>query len=258
MLTLLAESKTMTPQQRAISEDEFNRHKPVFEDLADDIMRYFESLSPQEISEMLSISGSLGVKSHNLAYDFPHKLTGEKALEAFTGEAFKGLDISTFSPIARERANQDLRLISSVYGILKPDDIIKPYRSEFNKPVTADHKTAIQLFKPKVTVELANYVKENKIADIIDLLPADADKCIDWKIIRSFAKVHKVVFQQVLPDGRLKTPLAKRLKELRGLMARAIMMDGISSFTELTRYSSDHFIFSPEHSKPLLPVFLAD
>ena len=258
MLTLLAESKTMSGTQLPQTAETLESHRPVFEDTADELMNYLSTLTPAQISEKLGVSAQLGIKARNLAYDFPHKSMGYPALTAFTGEAFRGLEADTLPEEAIDRANEDLKFISSVYGLLNADDIIKPYRMEFNKPIFPDNKTSIQTYKPKITTSLAKLIKNNKINDIIDLLPNDADKCIDWKIIRAFTKVHKVVFQVMGQDGKFKTPIAKRLKELRGLMARIILMENIESFKQLTEVENDQFIFSPELSKPGLPVFISD
>lgn len=258
MLTLLAESKTMSSNLHEISDELYLNHQPPFEETADSIMLYFQKLQPSEIATKLGISQSLGLKAHELAYDFPHKITGYPALEAFTGEAFRSLSASTLSEEAKKRALTDLKFISSVYGLLNVSDIIKPYRCEFNKPVNEKNQTPIQIYKPKITSALVKYIKENNIKEIINLLPGDADKCVDWKIVRAFAKVHKVVFQIITPDDKLKTPIAKRLKELRGLMARQILEKGISSFHDLTTIENNEFVFSPEYSKTLLPVFITD
>ena len=257
MLILLAESKTMSANQLPVNEEEFRNNIPLLEPMADSIMDYFAGLTPADISAQLGISMQLAIKAHGMAYDFPHKLTGYRALFGFTGEAYRSLDAKSLSQNAVNNAEKDLRIISSVYGILRPQDIIKPYRCEFNKPLAADHKTAIQLFKPKVTTALVNYIKENKIQDVVNLLPGEAEKLIDLKIIRAFSKVHKICFQTVTDSGGLKTPITGRLKELRGLMCRMILEQGIDSFDQLKRLDSDQFIFSPEDSKPLLPVFIA-
>ena len=241
-----------------VNHEEFFQHKPLFEDLADSIMDFINSLSPSQIAERLSISNSLAVKAHSLAFEFPYKLSGYKAVFGFTGEAFKGFDASSLSPDGLSRTLSDLFIVSSVYGLLHPSDIIKPYRCEFNKPINPGNKTSIQIFKAKNTAAIVNYIKERKIKDIINLLPGDADKCLDWKIIRAFASVHKICFQQILPDGGLKTPLAKRLKELRGIMARTIMEENIQTFTELKDFQSNQFIYSSDHSKPGMPVFITD
>lgn len=244
--------------QDAIGESELKNHLPVFEDTADHIMLNMADKSPSDLASILGISNQLAIKAISLAYDFPHKLTGYSALKAFIGDAYRALDISSISSEKLMRSKDNLRIISSVYGILKPDDIIKPYRSEFNKNVAAGDLTPIKAFKQKNTIEFVKFIKENKIKDVIDLLPADADKCLDWKIIRAFTSVRKICFQTLSSQGKLKTPIAKRLKELRGTIYRFILEKDIQSFRQLISTDSSDFIYSPEHSRSGLPVFLVD
>ena len=258
MLILLAESKTMSSQEMEVSSELFNNNRPPLEDIADSLMQYVENLTPLQIGDILGISPQLATKAHNYAFEFPNKSSGYKAIHGFTGEAFKALSADTLSSQALENADKNLKIISSVYGILNPSDIVKPYRNEFNKQIFPDDKTPIQVFKPKVTIELVNYIKKNNIKEIINLLPGDADKCIDWKIVRAFTKTYKIQFQSLENTGRLKTPIAKHLKELRGKMARQILMEGISTFQELIQSESEDYIYSPQHSKPMLPIFLAE
>ena len=247
----------MASEQKSLDADFVSSRLPALENLADDIMSQMASLSVQEISTILGISNQLASKARLLAYNFPHKQTGLEALYAFIGEAYKGLDVKSMSDSAIKNACLNLRIFSSVYGILKPDDIIKPYRCEFNKPFLEGNKTPIQILKPKVTIDIVNQIKERKIKDVINLLPGDAEKMADWKIIRAFANVNKIVFQTIDSAGNLKTPIAKRLKELRGIMARTIFELGIESFEDLTKVESEHFAYYPEASKPLLPIFIA-
>lgn len=243
--------------QSPVSPDEFKIHVPVLENMADEICERISDMSPAQLSEILGISNGLAIKTKSLAYDFPHKLTGYEALYGFTGEAYRGLKAKSLTKKALDKAETELRIISSVYGILKPFDIIKPYRCEFNRPIAPDNKTPIQFFKSKITIELVNFIKENKIDDIIDLLPGDADKCIDWKIVRAFSNVNKICFQTITAEGKLKTPIASRLKDLRGKMARFILEEDIQSFKDLTAVATEDFIFSKADSKPGLPVFIS-
>lgn len=256
MFLLLAESKTMLADQSVVSTEEFKNNCPVFEPIAEAEMAHIAGLKASVIAEILGISHALAAKTLSLAYDFPNKSAGYKALFGFTGEAYRGLDANSLSSEAIIRAFSHLRIISSLYGYLKPSDIIKPYRLEFNKPIFSDNTTAIKIFKQKATVEFAKEIKESLTQDVIDLLPGDADKLLDWKILRAFAKVHKIVFKSIQPDGSLKTPLAKTLKEHRGKMARFILENNIESFSQLCSTPSPDFLFSPEDSKPLLPVFM--
>ena len=246
----------MASEQYPVSQTDYKDNKPVFEDMADELMSRVAQLSSEEASDILDISRQLGIKSVNLAYDFANKSMGNPAIFAFTGEAFKGLNAKNLSAQALQRAESDVRIISSAYGILSTTDIIKPYRLEFKKDIAPSSLTPVKYFKQKVTVKVVNHIKQNNIKDIIDLLPSDADACLDWKIIRAYAKVHKVIFKIFTQDG-LKTPIAKRLKELRGLMCRTILEENIQSFNQLISFESNHFIYSEKDSKPGLPVFIA-
>ena len=257
MYVLLAESKTMLSDQSEIADNELKSRLPVFEEIADKEMGFITSLKPDEIAEILGISQNLATKCLSYAYDFPNKTTGYSALKGFIGEAYRGLDASTLSAKALEAANSNLIIISSLYGLLKPSDIIKPYRLEFNKPIYPDRKSAIKIYKQKATIEFVRRIKAEDKKEIIDLLPADADSMLDWKIIRAFAKVYKIRFQTIDSNGKLKTPLAKRLKELRGMMCRQILEEGLTEFSQLKDIQSSHFIYSEDDSKEGMPVFIA-
>ena len=246
----------METELKPVSTDDFSELQPSLEKMADDIMHYVATLSPSQFADILSVSNTLAIKALKFAYDFPNKSTGLPALNSFIGDAYRSLDASTLSQNAITASESKLRIISSAYGILKPDNIIKPYRLDFNKNVCGESLSPAKVFKQKVTVNLVKYIKDTGVKDIINLLPADAELCIDWKILRAFAKVHKVYFKSISNDGKLKTPIAKRLKQLRGLMCRDILEKGLDSFAALTTAESSHYVYSPGDSKPLMAVFI--
>ena len=248
----------MLSKQSPISETLFLSNKPTLEVYADKIMAHLAELNPTEIAGIMGISHQLALKAYELAYDFPHKLMGFNAVSGFVGEAFKAFDFPTLKNSDLNQLDKELRIISSIYGVLKPSDIIKPYRAEFIKPIAPENKSPIQFLKSQVTINVVTYIKENKTKDIINLLPGDAEKCLDWKIIRAFSSVHKVCFKSINTEGKLVTPLTHRLKELRGLMARSIVENDIKNFNDLIHLHSEHFLYSPKDSKPGLPVFITD
>ena len=252
----MAESKTMSSEQISVSEEDFSSHRPILETMADETMAFISSLSVNEIAELLNISHSLAVKGAAYAYDFPNKKSGYSPLDGYTGEVFKAFNASSLSKNERNKTDESLRIISSLYGILKPSDIIKPYRLEFNKNCAPGNTSITKFLKPKVTIEFVKFLKESNEKEVIDLLPADADGCLDWKIIRSFSKVHKISFKSIDPSGKLKTPIAKKLKEMRGKMARFIIDNSFSSFSQLSKAENEDFFFSIHDSKPGLPVFI--
>lgn len=258
MIVLLAESKTMSPVQFQINETEYKDHTPLLEETAELINKSISELSAATISEILGVSNQMAVRILKLAYDFPLKSMGYPAYKGFTGEAYKYLDFNSIPPEKLIYAEESLRIISSLYGILRPSDIIKPYRLDFNKNCGPGKQNLAKYLKPKVTIELVRLLKEKKTTEVIDLLPADAALCIDWKIVRAFAKVNKVCFKRIKNDGTLVTPIASHLKELRGLMTRDIILNKINSFNDLVSFESDNYNFSPTDSKTGLLFFICD
>ena len=248
----------MSSAQYAIKDIEFQNHQPIFESFADELMLFLAQKSPLEISQLMSISGSLAIKVHKLSYDFPNKSMGYKSYEGFTGEVFKSLDFSTLESEDLKFAQSNIKIISSTYGLLSLTDVIKPYRTEFNKYIIGGKETPIRFYKQKNTIALVNFLKKNGVKEIINLLPSDADATLDWKIIRAYAKMHKIIFKTISSKGELKTPATGRLKELRGLMAREIIKNRILTYNTLIQTTSPNFLFSPLDSKAGLPVFIVE
>ena len=247
----------MSVTQTEIGNDEFKAHMPVLESLADKTMDYINELDATDLSSILGISLNMAVKLKQYAYDFPIKTLGLPAIQAFTGEVFRALDIKSLNSENLEEGQKYVRIISSLYGILKFDDIIKPYRLEFNKNCAPDGMNMIKYLKPKVTIEFVKELKASGEREILDLLPGDASKCLDWKLIKAFAKVEKPDFKMVAEGGEFRTPHAGRLKELRGKMLHTILKRKIHSLAQLKTTEFQDFTFSEKGSKPGLPLFVS-
>lgn len=242
MLTLIAESKTMLTEQVALSPSEYETHGPLCEEQADEIMKFLASLSLPELIEETGLSASLGAKMKTMIYEFSNKSSGLKAIEAFTGVVFKSLDFATLSPEAKQRCDDSVRLISSLYGWLRPSDIIKPYRLDFTSKGTPDGTSLFNFWKKYVTIRLVKYLQETKETTVLNLLPSDAAKCIDWKLTKNFCKVWKVDFVEIKEGGIIKTPNASKLKTMRGQLLRQILSEGISDIDTLKHTSSPSYI----------------
>ena len=243
----------MTACDGAGSPDGLKLHAPVGEESAGEIMTHIADMSAMELASVAKFSGAMAVKAIKLAYEFPDKSRGERAVEAFTGVVFRAFDYSSLDEAEKRRADSDIRLISSLYGWLKPDDIIKAYRLDFNtllapedkpspgeKPLSAFAKTFSASEKPMwnfwkrdVTISLVKEIKERNGEAVLNLLPGDAAKMIDWKLVKNFAKVWKVDFKELLDGGGWKTPTANRLKELRGHLLREIITRRLESPRDL-------------------------
>lgn len=264
MIILIAESKTMAPCDRQVPASEYSLNCPLTERTVDDLAVQLSDWSLDEISSRIGISISLARAMHAYIYDFPDKSHGEKAVSAYTGVVFKALDYSSLSLPAREFIQKNLRIISSLYGILRPDDIIKPYRLDFSSRAAPGGMSMARYWQPLVTGILREDSPGAEITDILDLMPGDAAKCIDWKALKDKFRRIKIDFKQVKAsengDGELlyTTPMANRLKTLRGKLLRRMAMEGIDSVERLKELESEEYQYDEESSTDTNLVFLTD
>lgn len=281
MKILIAEAKTMRDKEWEIPEGVSALHTPRFERGASVIMELVAGMPVEEISLRVKISMSMASRLFRMAYEFPNKLMGYPAIEAFTGVVFKAFDYQSLSEECKSRTANDLRIISSLYGYLRPEDIIKPYRFDFTTKIApdptisadlnetqkvatnlatefiSDCKTTIPpdgiiydipLFtfhKQNVTDALIEELQEACETVVLNLLPGDAEKCIDKSRVGRIADIWKIDFKELKENGELKTPNAGRLKTLRGELLRVIIRNSLSHPEELLQIEDDRFLPTP-------------
>ena len=254
MLILIAESKTMTPVSM-LKTDIQNNHMPEFKEEATKIASKLKETDLNQLASQLKISTGLTSKASTLFYDFDYPGNLGKAIELFKGEVFKAFDYHSLTPELQNKAIDSVRIISSLYGILKFTDDIKPYRLEYNCNFGPDDENLIKFWKPKVTVSLVKQIKQRDDKMVVNLLPSDAAKYIDWKIVKAYADVVKPDFKILKEGGSVKTPIASKLKECRGKFLHNLIEKEPYS-TNPVDFNSDEFLYSSEMSKPGWPVYI--
>lgn len=258
MVTVIAESKTMGNRLMDVPEEVYLNNKPFYENEADQLMGYLMSLSLEDIALRLKISFSLAIKAFNLANEFPNKKQGNVAIGEYTGEVFKALDYESLDDCTKQYSRNHLLIISSLYGVLRTDNIIRPYRFDFNNDCTPADKSVISFWKAKNTSYLIQFLKQNQEHEIINLLPMDASKCIDWKTVKQFAKIETPNFKIITDNALLKTPNTGYLKQLRGLFLRHLLVNRINDIETLYSISTMNFGVDSEHSQPGAPLVLCN
>lgn len=244
MLILIAESKTMAPCDRGVDVSA-RTHSPVFDLQAADIMLPLVDVDNAELCRKIKISPAMAADLRRMAYDFHDKSVGLPAVRAFTGVVFKAFDYESLSAAEQRRCNDNVRIISSLYGWLRPDDIIKNYRLDFTARIAPDCGSLCNWWRRLVTDRLLAELCETGTADILDLMPADAAKCIDWKQLPPCIRVWKADFRQI--DGAsVRTPHAGRLKILRGLLLRQIIIESVADPDSLLTLISDEYMAEPQ------------
>ncbi len=256
MITLIAESKTMS----ASRPDCFNPSMltiPVFEKEAQTLAHSFAALHSEEIAQRMAVSMPLAIKAKRLFFDFQVGDTKSSALSAFTGEVFRAFDISSLSQDDIDFTANKLNIISSLYGLLRPTDAIKPYRFDFDIEIPGSGATVQKDWKQKITIAFVRMLKESGESEVLDLLPAEAAKCLDWKIIKRFARVMKVNFNTVNDKGQLKTPHSGKIKELRGKLLREIVINRIDRLNDVLSIHTPSFGLDEDNSLKDYPTFVS-
>lgn len=247
MIILIAESKSMREEPESRSP---HAAMPRFENEAEEIMEVLSTMDAAKMEAELHLGPKNAARLSREVYDFAHKPSGIPAIKAYTGVVYKALDYATLEPEARKRLRDNVFIVSTLYGLLRPDDIIKNYRLDFNMKVAPDGKSLSAFWKPKLTIALVKAMKERGEHEIFNLLPLDASKCFDWKLIKTFADVYIANFKEYTNGGELKTPRAERLKHLRGLLLREILSTGIISCPALREIDSTDFMYESDTPYP--------
>ncbi|MDE6860034.1 MAG: YaaA family protein [Duncaniella sp.] len=244
MFILIAESKTMTPCDTPVSQNIYQSHRPMLEDDATLIMESLQGMQVSELAKYLKLSTPMITKLQRMIYEFPNKALGSEAINAFTGVVFKAFDYTALNCEGKSRTTDRVRIVSSLYGWLRPDDIVKPYRFDFTTRLAPGGMKFSAFWRDKVTECLLTELSAKGYTDIINLMPADAEKCINWKLIKPHVNVKKVEFQETLPGGNVRTPNAGRLKTLRGELLQQIIRENITSPEDLMKITGDNYFAS--------------
>ena len=245
----------MASAETDVSREELAECRPQFDGIANAIMDSLRERTPEQLAAEAGITLRLAASLRRMIYEFPNKSTGLRAIEAFTGVVFRQLRLAGYDAAQKKFLQDNVRIVSSLYGWLRPDDIVKPYRFDFKSHVAPLGETLMKYWKKDVTIAMAQELRAKGDTVIIDLLPSDAAKCVDWKPIKQFANVYKVDFKMYDGTDAMKTPNAGRLKELRGRLLDLIVRNGLSSPAEIAVLESSDFM--PDPAGPRYPSYLS-
>ena len=247
MIVIIYSSKTMRNRSSPS-----NIQTPVFDDDARKIQLALSAKSISEIQTLMHVSKPLAVKTQQLIEDWlitkPHV---SSAMDSFIGDIYSGLRSDDFSEDDRTYANQHLRLLSGLYGILKPLDSIAPYRFEMGYRLP---------FAPKSTMyeywgdRIAQKLPAHEI-----IVNASSQEYI--KAIEPFIDVSLLItptFLSINPKTNAPAFVAVHAKIARGAFARWIILDRIESVSRFPEFLDLGYAYCEEMSSPNNPEYIAE
>lgn len=213
------------------------------------LIKKLKKLSPDELSELMKISPALAELNYNRnqEWELPLKEEAKQAIFAFNGEVYNGLSAETFSEVELLKSQNSLRILSGLYGILRPLDKIMPYRLEMGTSfaTSATKKNLYQFWGDQLVNHLNNEMKLNNDKALINLASNEYFKALNSKKIKS--EIYTPIFKDS-KNGQYKT-IMMYAKKARGMMARFIIENEIKNPEDLKAFDTDGYVFNPQLSK---------
>ena len=197
--------------------------------------------SPKELSELMNISSSLGELNYqrNNSWSLPFsQKNARQSIYAFSGDVYRGLDSYTVEEGKIDFMQNSVRIISGLYGLLKPLDLIQPYRLEMGtKMPVDDNKNLYEYWSQKITSQLNKELANDE--PVLNLASNEYFKAIDSKVLKN--DIYTANFKQ-LKNGEY-TTIAIFSKKARGMMTRFIIDNNITDINDLKSFNYDGYMF---------------
>lgn len=212
------------------------------------IISVLKKKKPVQLAKLMDISPKLAELNFQRFQAWNPLFTPENSWQAilmFNGDVYQGLKAETFSAQEFKIAQQKLRILSGVYGLLKPLDRIQPYRLEMgtNLPVSGK-KNLYDFWKVKITAKLNQELEQTGQRLLINLASNEYFSAIDPKKLK--AQIITPSFKEN-KDGKYQM-VSFFSKRARGLMSRFIIQNNISDPEEMKAFDWEGYYFNNELS----------
>jgi len=225
----------------------------IFLSEAQQLNRLLKKKSAKALSELMHISPNLGQLNFERNQDWSLPFTAENArpaIYAFSGDVYRGIDAYGIPVSKLDILQHSVRIISGLYGLLKPLDLIQPYRLEMGtKFPVGKSKTLYEFWRKKVTTALNEELKEGEL--FVNLASQEYFKAIDVKTLK--VPVIHVDFKE-FKNGQYKT-IAIFAKLARGYMTRHIIDNVVETVEGLKTFATDGYAFDANLSTDTKLVF---
>jgi len=223
---------------------------------AEYLIQKLKKFSVKKIEKLMHVSKDIAVLNHDRFQNWqrPESVSDEiaPAITAFTGEVYRGIAVESWSDKDFQFAQNNLRILSGLFGILRPLDLIFPYRLEMGTRWSLTPKTT-NLYKywgSQLAESMNDEMQKDEV--IINLASAEYFKALDKKMLKP--KMITPVFKE-FKNGDYKIVMMFA-KNARGTMARYIIQNEITDPEKLKLYTENGYSFDAKQSSELEWVFV--
>jgi cytoplasmic iron level regulating protein YaaA (DUF328/UPF0246 family) len=245
MLVLVSPAKKLDFDS-LIAFDEFSQ--PEFIHESKELIKNLKGLSMGQVSTLMKLSAKLSKLNFDRYRDFKTPFNLNNAKQAgftFNGDTYVGLDINTLSKSELKQAPNHLRILSGLYGVLKPFDLIQPYRLEMGTRLKgSDYKNLYDFWGTKITTKINEDIKETKAKALVVCASKEYASVVQFGDIN--VPVIEAVFKERKDDNyKIIGLFAKRA---RGMMARYVIQNKVKNIEDLKLFNSDGYVFNKKLS----------
>ena len=252
MLFLLSPAKSLdydTPPQVS------THTQPLFTRQSAALIDVLKAKSPQDISRLMRLSDALSGLNAARYQAWSKKFTAKNSKQsvlAFNGDVYEGLNAKTLNATQLDWAQVHVCILSGLYGVLRPLDLMQPYRLEMGTALATDKASNLYQFWGS---QLSSYLNERAAADtspiIVNLASEEYFKAVDLKTLK--ARVVSCVFEDY-KNGKYKI-ISFHAKRARGLMVRYAIETKAVTLKKLEGFNAEGYSFEAALSEPDRLVF---
>lgn len=218
---------------------------PHFAEEALGLARSASNLTQKRLSELMHISPKLAKLNADRYRDFP-ELPERQALFAFAGDVYTGFEAHTLDEAGVAFAQDHVRMLSGLYGLLRPLDMIRPYRLEMGTRWAPRHKSLTDWWGGRIAEYLRKQVVEEGSGAVLNLASQEYFAAVSGKL--EGLRIVDVDFREPGPNGP--RFISFNAKRARGMMARWMCEHHVTDIDAMRGFDSDGYRFDEEASEP--------
>lgn len=242
MITLLSPAKTLDFERVLPA---LHATKPHFAEEASKLAKSAANLSQKRLADLMHISPRLAKLNADRFRDFA-SLPERPALFAFAGDVYTGFEAYTLDDAGVAFAQNHVRMLSGLYGLLRPLDTIRPHRLEMGTRWAPRHKSLTDWWGERIAELLVGQVAAEGSGVILNLASQEYFAAVKGKL--AGVRVVDIEFREPGPTGpRFVSFNAKRA---RGMMARWMCEHHVQNVEDMRNFDSDGYSFDDAESEP--------
>ena len=248
MLAILSPAKTLdyeTPLKTKLNS------QPIYGRESNQLIKTLRTFEPFEVASLMKISDKLADLNHKRYVEWRNKPAESKtrpAALAFKGDVYQGLEAESFNDNDLKFAQRHLRILSGLYGLLRPLDVIQPYRLEMGtKLKTSKGQNLYDYWGTKLTNGLNEALKESKEGTLVNLASNEYFGAVQPELLEG--SLLNIGFKEKR-NGQLKF-VSFSAKKARGLMANFIIKERVKKPDDLKSFDLENYRFNAKMSSEL-------